>query len=66
MYLKWEGYHKINNKCLSGAAARTLIAKKNVDNKYIKKVFGKVTTKLLQHNMCIRKSNKYKAFGKLV
>ena len=51
---------------MSGAAARTLIAKKNVDSKYIRKVFGKVTTKLLQHNRRVRKSNKYRTFSKLV
>ena len=32
---------------MSGAAARTLIAKKKVDSKYIRKVFGR-----LQQNCC--------------
>ena len=32
---------------MSGAAARTLITKKNVGNKYIRKVFGR-----LQQNCC--------------
>lgn len=51
---------------MSGAAARTSIAKKNEDNKYIRKQFGKVTTKRGQRNIHERKSSKQGSFGRLI
>ena len=51
---------------MSGAAARTLIAKKNKDNKYIRKRFMGVTTKRLQHNIHEWKSRKQGTFGRLL
>ena len=37
MYLKCEGQHKINNECLSGAAARTGDEKQKDNKRYMKK-----------------------------
>ena len=54
------------NKEVSGAAARTLIAKKNEDKKYIRTEFEEVTTKRGQRNTHERKSSKQGAFGRLI
>ena len=51
---------------MSGAAARTSIAKKKENNKYIRKGFEDVTTKRLQHNVHEQKSSKQGAFGRLL